>query len=148
MKLKLTALILALTVASWAQTTTQNSTATSTQDRASQQPKAECSCCAKMADAKEGHSCCQHEMAGKDGKAMSCTSGENGSGCCSGTEAKSCMKGDKDKSAASCSDCCGKDHEKDCCAAHSKDDKTAMSCGDGKLCADHCSSHTSAGASK
>jgi hypothetical protein len=148
MKLKLTALILALTVASWAQTTIQNPAPPATQENAAPQAKSECACCAKMATAKDGHSCCQHEIAGKDEKAMSSSSGEKASGCCSGKEAKSCMKDDSDKSAATCGDCCGKDHEKNCCASHNKGDKTAMSCGDGKQCGEHCASHASAGASK
>ncbi len=144
MKFKLTALILALTVASWAQTATQNSPAPAPQEKAAPQAKTDCAaCCEKMASAKEGQSCCRHEMAGKDDKAMSCCNGEKASACCEGKEAKACMKGDKDKAAATCGDCCGKDSGKSCCS-HMKDDKTSMnSCGD-KQCGEHCA-HASAG---
>ena len=145
MKFKLTALILALTVASWAQTTTQNPPAPAPQENSAPQAKADCACCDKTAGAKEGQSCCRHEMAGKDEKAMSCCSGEKASACCGGKEAMSCMKGDKDKTAAACGDCCGKDHEKGCCSSHNKDDKTAMSCGSEKECGEHCATHAHAG---
>lgn len=146
MKFKLTALILALTVASWAQTTSQNPPAPAPQENAAPHAKADCACCDKMASAKEGQSCCHHEMAGKDEKAVSCCSGEGASACCGGKDAKSCMKGDKDKAAAAaCGDCCGKDHEKGCCASHKKGDKTAMNCCSDKHCGEHCASHASAG---
>jgi len=146
MKFKLTALLLALTVASWAQTPSQNPPAAAPQENTAAHAKADCACCDKMASAKEGQSCCRHAMAAKGEKATSCCSGEKASACCNGKDAKSCMKGDQDK-AASCGDCCGKDHEKNCCASHQQGDKTAMSCGD-KQCAEHCASHASAGASK
>jgi hypothetical protein len=145
MKIKLTALILALTVASWAQTATPNPPAPTPQENAAPQAKADCPCCDKTAGAKEGQSCCRHEIAGKDEKAMSCCSGEKASACCGGKEAKSCMKGDKDKTAGACGDCCGKDHERGCCASHNKDDKTAMSCGKDKQCGEHCASHAPTG---
>ena len=148
MKLKLTALILALTVASWAQTTTLSPATPATQENAAAQTKSECTCCAKTASAKEGPSCCQHAMAGKDEKATACVSGDKASGCCSGKEAKSCMKGAKHETAMSCSDCCAKDHEKDCCVSHGKDEKTAMSSGDGKQCGEPCASHTATGGSR
>jgi hypothetical protein len=146
MKFKLTALILALTVASWAQTATPNPSASAPQENTA--PQANADCCHKNASANQGQSCCRHEMAGKDEKAMSCGSGEKASACCSGKEAKSCMEGDKDKTAAACGECCGKGHEKGCCSSHDKDDKTAMSCGDDKQCGDHCAAHASASASK
>jgi hypothetical protein len=145
-KFKLTALLLALTVASWAQTTTQTPPAPAPQEKAAPQAKTDCAaCCEKMASAKEGQSCCRHEMAGKDDKAMSCCKGENASACCEGKdkEAKSCMKGDKDKATAACGDCC-KDHEKGCCS-QKKDDKTSMNCCGDKQCGEHCASHASAG---
>ncbi len=141
MKFKLTAFILALTVASWAQTATQNPPAPAPQENAAPQAKAHCE---KMASAKEGKSCCRHEMAGMDDKAMSCCAGEKAAACCGGKDAKSCMKGDKDK-AASCGDCCAKDNEKGCCASQKKDDKTSMNCGGDKQCGEHCASHASAG---
>ena len=143
MKFKLLASILALTVASWAQTTTPNPAAPAAQENAAPQAKAECACCAKMASGKENKSCCHHEEAGKDEKAMSCGSGEGPSDYCNGKDAKSCMKAGTGK-AASCGDCCGKDHEKDCCASHNKSDKTAMNCCDQKHCSEH-SPHASGG---
>jgi hypothetical protein len=142
MRFKLTAFILALAVASWAQTASQNTPSPAPQENAPQ-AKA-CACCDKMASTKEGQSCCRHEMAGKDEKAMSCCSGEKAAACCGGKDAKSCMKGDKDK-AASCGDCCAKDHEKGCCASQKKDDKTSMNCCGDKQCGEHCASHASAG---
>jgi len=145
MKLKLTALILALTVASWAQTTTQNPPPAAPQENAAPQAKANCLCCDKTASAKDGQSCCHHEMTGKDDKAMSCCSGEKASACCGAKEAKSCMKGDKDKSAAACGDCCGKDHEKGCCASHKTGDKSALNCCEEKQCGEHRASHASQG---
>ncbi|HYL95762.1 MAG TPA: hypothetical protein VET69_08155 [Terriglobales bacterium] len=149
MKFKLTALILALTVASWAQTASQNPPAAAPQDNAAPHAKADCACCDKMARAKEGQSCCHHETAGKDEKAMSCCSGEGAAACCGSKDAKSCMKGDKDKAAtAACGDCCGKDHEKGCCASAKKGEKTAMNCCGGKQCGEHCAAHASAGAAQ
>jgi len=138
-KFKLTALILALTVASWAQTASQNPPAPAPQEKAAPHAQADCACCDKMASAsaKDEHSCCaHHDMAGKDQKATSCCSGEKASSCCGGKDEKSCMKGDKDKTAtAACGDCCGKDHEKGCCASHQKGEKTAMHCCGDKQCA-------------
>jgi hypothetical protein len=151
MKHKLFALILALTVASWAQTATQNTPAAPQQNTAPAE-KGKCPCCDKMTGAKEGQSCCHHEMAGKDEKAMSCCSGKDAKSCCGDADAKSCMKSDKDK-AACCADCgkdksvgccggqCGKDHGKGCCS-HEKSEKTAMNC-----CGKQCASHAPAGTS-
>jgi len=145
MKFKLTAFILALAVASWAQTASQSAPSPAPQENATPQAKADC--CHKTDSAKEGQSCCRHEMAGKDEKAMSCCAGEKAavccggekaSACCAGKDAKSCMKGDKDK-AASCGDRCGKG-EKGCCASHTEGDKTAMNCCGGKQGGEHCAS--------
>jgi hypothetical protein len=145
MKLKLTAFIfiLALAVASWAQTATQNTPPPAPQENAAPQAKGDC--CHKIDSAKEGQSCCRHEMAGKDEKAMSCCAGEKAAVCCGGKDATSCMKGDKDKAAASCVDSCGKNHEKGCCASHKKGDKTATNCCGGKQCGEHSASHAQAG---
>src|ERR1039458_1115760 len=144
MKFKLTAFIfvLALAVASWAQTATQSTPSAAPQDNAT--PHAKPSCGHKPAEAKEGESCARHKMAGKDEKAMSCCAGEKAAACCSGKEAKSCMKGDKDK-AASCGDCCKEKDEKGCCASHKEGDKTAMNCCGGKQCGEHSASHGSMG---
>ena len=146
MKYKMLAAILALTVMSWAQTTTQTTPSAPQQSTASAD-KDKCPCCDEKAMAKEEKSCCHHEMVGMDKKAMSCCMGEKASSCC-GKEGSSCMKEDKAKTAAAtCGDQCGKDHEKGCCASHKKDEKAAMNCC-GKTCGDHCASHTASGASK
>jgi len=136
------ALILALTVASWAQTATQNTPTAPLQSTAPAE-KGKCPCCDKMAtaDAKNAHACCAHnDHQSSDGKEMaSCCSGKDAKSCCGGADAKSCMKSDKDK-AACCTDCgndkttatccggnCGKKGEKGCCSGK-KSDKTAKSC--------------------
>jgi hypothetical protein len=137
MKFELIALFLALTVASWAQTTSQNPPAPTPQENAAPHAKADCPCCDKMASAKEGQSCCRHETAGKDEMATkSCCSGKESSACCGGKDSKSCMKSGKDKTAAAA--CSGKGHEKGCCTSHKTDDKTAMNCSGDKQCAEHC----------
>jgi hypothetical protein len=131
MKYKMLALILALTVATWAQTTTQTAPSAPQQSTAPAD-KEKCPCCDKMAvaDSKDMKGCCaHHDMKAGDGK-----------------EAMSCMKGDKDKTAASCckdgcskescgkdktaTACCGEECGKDgkgCCSSMKKD-KTAKSC--------------------
>ena len=128
MKHKILALILALTVVSWAQTATQNPA-----DSAGSTEKAKCGCCDKMAsaDAKgDKMSCPRH--AAKNGKEMaSCCGGKEG--CCVGKDAKACMK---DAKAGSCCKDCGKDKSASaCCGKDSKDcscgakkDKTAKNC--------------------
>ena len=131
MKHKMLALILALTVASWAQTATQTAPAAPEQNSATE--KSKCACCDKMAsaDSKDAHaSCMRHSK--EDAKSMG--------SCCSGKDAKSCMKGDKtaascckdgcgkDKTASmSCGKECGKKCEKGCCASEKK---TAKNCCD------------------
>jgi hypothetical protein len=149
MRYKMLALILALTVASWAQTAIP--TPTTPQQSTVPAEKAKCgACCDKMGagDAKDAHSCCAHrDMQAKDGKPMaSCCAGKDATSS-GGKDAMSCMKGDKDNAAASgCKDgcsqescgkdktaagCCGsscdKDGKKGCCAGM-KSDKTAKSC--------------------
>jgi len=134
MKYKMLALILALTVMSWAQTATQ-SAPTTTPDKTA--PAAMGKCCEKMA--KGGASCMRHSKQTASSKEMgSCCAGKEAKSCCSSKDAKSCMKDDKatascckdgcakDKTTASCcGDKCGKDGEKGCC---SKKDKTARNC--------------------
>jgi|CZKD01.1.fsa_nt_gi hypothetical protein len=153
MRYKMFALILALTVATWAQTSTQTTPATP-QQSTTPADKAKCGCCDKMAatDAKDAHACCaRHDMKGD----MKAADGKEMASCCAGKDAKSsggkdamaCMKNDKDKTAASCckDDCskdscgkdktaaaccagkCGKDGEKGCCSGM-KSEKTAKSC--------------------
>ena len=121
MKHKLFALILALTVVSWAQTATQ--TAPSAPEGAPSTEKAKCACCDKMsADTKGGHMSCMRHKHG-DAKDMAfCCAGKDGASCC-GKDAKSCMKDDKTM-ASCCKDGCGKDKMASCC-----DRKAAKQCG-------------------
>lgn len=135
MKHNLIALILAVTVMSWAQSSTpapapgQNSTPA----------KASCPCCEKMASADhKGMDCCMHHDAtGKDSKEMPCCVGKDAkdSSCCGGKDAKSSSK--DDKAAASC---CGagkpgEGHEMACCAKDAKDG--ANGCCSSKQCGKH-----------
>ena len=126
MKSKIFALILALTVVAWAQTSdsTQNSTPVD---------KAKASCCDKMAN---GAACPRHGK--KDAKeTASCCGGKEMKSCCGDKDAKSCMKADKG-AAGCCKDGCGKDKTaKDCCGdkecgkgccSSSKSEKTAANC--------------------
>lgn len=113
MRYKMLALILALTVISWAQTATPNSSA-NPQAGTQSSEKAKCPCCDKTANGKGTVACASH---GKHSKEMaSCCAGKDGK-CCGGEEAKACMKGDKN----CCSDCmkdktasCGPACEKQC----------------------------------
>jgi hypothetical protein len=131
MKHKMLALILALTVASWAQTATQTAPSTPQQNTEAGE-KSKCPCCEKMNssdmkanDARAGHSCCAHH-AKKRGEA------KDGDSCCGSKDAKACVRADKsgdscckggcgegDKSASSCCTDCGRE----CCGA--KKDTTA-----------------------
>jgi hypothetical protein len=137
MKHKMLALVLALTVASWAQTATQTAPSDPQQSTVPAE-KTKCACCDKMAsgNTKAEHSCCaHHEKQTADSKeAASCGSGKDAKSCCSGKDAKSCMKGDKNAGSC-CKDSCGKDKTasascgkqcgKDCC---SPEKKTATNC--------------------
>jgi hypothetical protein len=120
--LKVLVMMMALTVLPWAQTSTPNSPSP-----AQSTTKSECPCCQKMAEGKEGKSCCaHHDMAVKDGKAMSCCQAKGG---------KSCMKGGKKEMAACAKEgCCGSD-AKDCCKKDG--DKSAMACCSGGQCGMH-----------
>lgn len=109
MKHKLLTLILALTVASWAQTATQTAPA---QNAAPE--KAKCACCDKSAsaDAKDAGMKCMRHGKDADGKeTASCCAGKDKEkmSCCGGKDAKSCMKDMKDKNASCCKDGCGKE---------------------------------------
>lgn len=94
MRYKTIALILALTVISWAQTSTPN-TDPNAQAGTQSSEKAKCPCCEKS-NAKDGMACARHGKHAKD----SCCAGKEAK-CCGGEQAKSCMKGDK----SCCSDC-------------------------------------------
>jgi|SRR5208283_1178210 len=145
MKAKLIALILALTVLSWAQTATPNTPSTSQQSTAPAETKA-CACCDKGAstDAK-AHACCAHHaMAAGDAKEPACCAGKDKPACCTSKDAKSCKSDGTDKTAAAC--CrgkqCGKDCEKEC-RSGKQGDKTAANCCSGKRCGKHCAPRAS-----
>ena len=122
MKHKLFALILALTVISWAQTATQPAPSAASQDAPE---KAKCACCDKMAaDAKDGHAC-MRQGKGDPKDMASCCAGKEGTSCCGGKDAKSCMKGDK-TAASCCKEGCGQGKMATCC-----DRKAAKGCGKG-----------------
>lgn len=107
MKPKMLAFILALTVASWAQTATQATPATPQQSTAPAE-KAKCSCCDKMAasNSNDAHACCaRHKSDAKE--TASCCNGKDAKSCCAGKDAKSCMK--DEKTASSCCRDCDKD---------------------------------------
>lgn len=121
MKSKIFALILALTVVSWAQTSTQAAPSDSTQN-STPADKTKASCCEKMAA--NGASCQRHGK--KDAKDTASCCGKEMKSCCGGEDAKSCMKADKG-AAGCCKDGCGKD-------------KTAKACCGGKECGKNCCS--------
>jgi len=125
MRHKMLALILALTLASWAQTTTPTNPQQSTPSE-----KAKCSCCDKMAasDAKDAPACCaRHSGQSADAKeTASCCSGKDEKSCCAGKDAKSCMKSDT-AGASCCKESCGKDKmAANCCG-----EKCGKECGKG-----------------
>lgn len=113
MRYKISALILALTVISWAQTATPVAPSAPQQNAPAAQSK--CSCCDKMAsaDAKDAKSCCAHHdmqakgADGKDAKKMSCCAGKDAKST-DGKDAMSCMRNAKDKTASCCKKGCGK----------------------------------------
>lgn len=125
MKHKVFALILALTVVSWAQTATPTAPSTPQQSTAPAE-KSKCACCDKMAksDAKaEGSCCARHKMQSAENKDMaSCCSGKDAKSCC-GKDAKSCMR--KDKTASSC---CGGQCGKNGAGCCKKKTETAKKC--------------------
>jgi len=128
MKYRILALIVALTVVSWAQTATQNTPSTPQPSTAAE--KAKCACCDKTAasDSKDAHAACTRKH---DGKGMaSCCAGKDDKSCCGGKDAKSCMKDDKmadcckGKDGMKCDRKAGKDCGKDCCGSN-KSEKPA-----------------------
>ena len=123
MKHTIFALILALTVMSWAQTGSQPAPSAPTQGGTE---KANCACCDKMAmDAKDGHTACKRHGKGDAKDMASCCNGKEGKSCCGGKDAMSCVKDEK-ASASCCKDGCGKDKGASCC-----DRKAAKGCGKG-----------------
>ncbi|HTT19449.1 MAG TPA: hypothetical protein VMG82_10910 [Candidatus Sulfotelmatobacter sp.] len=123
MKSKMLALILALTVISWAQTATQTTPSTAQQSTAPE--KAKCACCDKMSDAKGGQGACMHNHGGKD--MASCCNGKDEKSCCGGKDAKSCMKDDK-TAASCCKDCRGKEKDKTASCCDRKAGKECKGC--------------------
>lgn len=133
MKYKMFALILALTVVTWAQTATQTAPSAPQQNTAPAD-KAKCACCDKMAsaDAKDVHRCCaRHGAPMADAKEMaSCCAGKDEKSCCGGKDAQSCMKVGKmadcckGKEGMKCDRKAGKDCRKGCCG-WSKSEKPA-----------------------
>jgi len=131
MKHKLIAILLALTIASWAQTATPNTTPSPEQKSAPADTKA--GCCDKMAehaDMHKGMACMRHPDASKTDK-QDKQSVKGSPPCCARKEGKSCSKGAK-------SSCCdkksGEGHEMACCSA--KDGKADSCCG-GMQCGKH-----------
>ena len=125
-------MVLALAVATWAQSASQNPTSANDAQKApaaQSETKAECPCCQKMEGGKDAMSCCAHHNQAGAKEEMS---------CCSGKDAKLCMKGDK-SAKASCAEgkCCNRKDGKDCCAGAGKDDKMAMACCGHGQCGHH-----------
>jgi hypothetical protein len=123
-KHELIAFVLALTMMSWAQSTTPNQTQTRVPEQKSAPagPKAACPCCDKMASADhKGEPACMHPNAtAKDGKgAMSCCAAKDATDAapgCSGKDGKSCSTDDKAGTACCGDGKCGEGHEMPCCA--------------------------------
>jgi hypothetical protein len=148
MRLKLIALMLALTVTSWAQTATPSAPSTPQQGTVSAEAKA-CPCCDKgSAKVKDGHACCaRHAMAAKDGKEPACCAGKEKAACCAGENAKSCQYTSASETAAAC--CGGRNCGKDCgkeCGSTKPAKELANSCS-GRCCAGHRDNHSSPGGS-
>jgi len=124
MKFKFIALVLALTVASWAQSTNSTQTPAAT-DKPSAETK--CACCDKISstaktEPSEHKHACMHANA-KDGKeAASCCTGKADASCCNEKDGKSCAN-------TTSAGCCGEKctDMKDCCAAK-EGKKTAHNC--------------------
>ena len=129
MKIKLLAIVLVLTLTSWAQTATQDKPAapgaTPAAQAQSEVTKTDCPCCQNMkekgAECCAGNQCCQPQ-AGKNA-------------CCGGKNAM-CSR----KNASSNGTCCDKMKcataaGKGCC--EQKSGQTAMKCCSGNSCAEH-----------
>jgi hypothetical protein len=127
MKFKLVALVLSLTIASWAQ-----STNSSTPEPKSADTKSTCSCCAKadtanQSDPKQTHACMRKTADGKE--VMACCEGKDAKAC----SGEACSKhGEKD--AASCCAKTGDTQTMACCSGKNGSEK---GCCDGKQCGQH-----------
>lgn len=115
MRHKLFALILVMSVATWAQTASQEAPAPAS-------PSGKSNCCDKMSDSK-GAACMRHKQADAKG-AASCCSGK-GPSCCDGKNANCCSRDDK-TAASCCKGGCDKDNKASCC-----DRKAGKECGKG-----------------
>jgi len=142
MKQKLVALLLALTMISWAQSTTPTQTPAPEQKSAPADAKATCPCCDKMASDdphdmhKHQHACMRHDTDAKDGKdAMAGCAGKDAKemAACCGKDGKSCVK--DDQTATCCAD--GKPgHELACCSGKPGRDTAHAGC-----CGAQCGKH-------
>jgi hypothetical protein len=132
MKYKLVALILALTIASWAQST--NSRQAPATDKTA--AKTKCACCEKMSstakpESSEHKQACMHASA-KDGtETASCCAGEDKASCCKGKDGKACTKA----SAGCCGENCA--DMKDCCSAKEAKKTAHNCCGAGQCRHEH-----------
>jgi hypothetical protein len=123
MKYKVIALLLALTMMSWAQSpnTSQPPTNDQNSENAADKKATPC-CCDKMsAEHKDGQACVHDK---------GCCSGKQAASCCNDKEAKACMKGDKT------ADCCanGKCNDKKMSCCSTKKEQKAESCCPGMQC--------------
>jgi len=125
MKLRCFAIVLALSLAVWAQESPSTSAPNAT-------PKTETkSCCHHSADAKDGMSCCHHANADAKDSPTCCTGNK-----CDVKDGKSCCGG-KEMADAKC--CVGKDAKK--CAEQCKKNggcKDGKCCGGEKTSSDNC----------
>lgn len=126
MRYKTIALMLALTVATWAQTASPNPQTSTAPE------KTKCACCDKTANA-DGQSCARHMAKSADGKPMaSCCDEKNGKSCCGKDaqcmkEGKGCCSGaSQDKTAEShCGSDCAKSCGKACCSGETQKGSTS-----------------------
>jgi len=136
MRHKTLAFMLALAIASWAQTTTPSQTPDSGKTIAAAGPCGDC--CAKMASAdhKDGHSCMPHPASAKDAKeTASCGSGKDAACCSAGKDGKSCAMDDKTSAS-----CCGGKPSTDqtgCCSGNESKTTAKNCCGGGQCKHDH-----------
>ena len=142
MKRNLIAILLALTVMSWAQSTTPTQTPAPDQKSAPADAKPGCPCCEKMSSAdhssmhKDMKACMHHDA--KDGKeTISCCGdkdAKDAASCC-GKDAKACSK--DGKTMACCAEGkCAEGHEMACCSAKDGDAASHGCCG-GNSCGKH-----------
>ena len=109
-----------LAVTCWAQTAATPSPNPDKPAVQSEQ-KAQCSCCAKMANDKEAMACCHHK------------NGDASKSCCNGKDGMSCMKGDTSANAGCCNGkSCDRKSGKGCCAGSEKSATMAKACCGGK----------------